>query len=266
MKTLSLVAGMALAANVGIAQAVEFDEAALAEWVKPAQMAESSCSVMEPESPQLRKLEYEMEGDTLFIIVEGIGLDGVKHFTFDGKIIDDLLSEGRDSGSVTIEEGHNQFFISVSLPSIQKVVGGIFGVVTSNGITVSSNIPSDLLNQKETQPSRSVRSWWSRCYATFEVNCNGTRKTQRISQYSYGGLCAYKKMKCRQWAESYARNTLGYWQFSGLTGQNYCNCFGRNQARVFYDTTVQGCSDHDGYVNSGLKANNRCNCSGWTFR
>ncbi len=130
MKTLSLVAGMALAANVGIAQAVEFDEAALAEWVKPAQMAESSCSVMEPESPQLRKLEYEMEGDTLFIIVEGIGLDGVKHFTFDGKIIDDLLSEGRDSGSVTIEEGHNQFFISVSLPSIQKVVGGIFGVVT----------------------------------------------------------------------------------------------------------------------------------------
>lgn len=264
-KALHLVAGIALATNVGFAYATELDELA-SDGLEPTQTEDSFCTVTKQESPQPRQLKYEMEGGTLFIIVEGIGLDEVEHYTFNGKIIDDFLSDERESGSVTIEEGHNQFLISVSLSSSQQVVGGVFGVVTSDGTTVSSNIPSDLLDQKDAQSARGVRSWWSRCYATFEVNCNGKRQTQSISQYRYGGVCAYKRWKCQQWAENYAKNTLGYWQFSGLTGQSYCNCFGRDNARVYYDTTVQGCSSNDGYVYSGLKAKDRCYCSGWTFK
>ena len=273
-KPYRLAIGMALAANLGFAQAAELDDpvTSVTELNEPTQMMESACPVpiteplsMEEESPRLIEIEYEVEGDTLFIVVDGIGLDQVKHFTFNGKIIDDFISDGREKGLVTIEEEYNMFLISASLPSSQAVVGGVFGVMTSNGTTVSSDIPSDLLSQSNTESSRSVRRK-SYCYVTYRVCCNGCKYTSQLYLgWASSPFCGYRKRYCRDRAQQYARNTLSYWQF-GLAGPQYCNCFKNQWTSVYYDTTVTGCNSYDGYQSTGLQAAHKCHCSGWTFQ
>ena len=255
--------GMALAANLGFAQAAELDD-----LVTPVTEPLS----MEPESPQLIEIEYGVEGETLFIVVDGIGLEQVKHFTFNGQIIDDFISDGRETGLVTIEEEPNMFLISASLPSSQAVVGGVFGVVTSNGTTVSSDIPSDLLSQSNTEPSRSVRRK-SYCYVTYRLDCPYSQKRRETLQIYLGWasspFCGWRKRRCRDWARSYAHR-LSHRDF-GLTGQQFCDeccsksCFEKEQMSVSYYITMTGCGSEGGSVFTDLDAH-RCYCVKRVFR
>jgi hypothetical protein len=252
MKTLSLVAGMALAANVGIAQAAELDETA--------EMAESFCPAVEDEKPHPVKIDYDVEGDTLLILIDGIGLNSVKHFTFDDQVIDDFLYEWREGGPVTIEKQQDSFTISVSLPPEQKTEGGVFGIVMSNGTIVSSEIPSGLLNQNATQPEeeRRVRIWPRTCKVRYTLVSNN----QSTAWINLGSVhWPSRKRKCEDKARSYAYGSLHYSLF-GITPQQFCNIYKGGSAYIYYDTEVDGkIYSRDGYVYSKLRV--RCKCTQW---
>jgi hypothetical protein len=216
----------------------------------------SLCPLAKEENPHPVNIDYDVEGDALLIFIDGIGLDSVKHFIFDGQVIDDFLDEGREGGAVTIEEQQDSFTISVSLLPEQNIVGGVFGIVMSNGTTVSSEISSELLNQNATQPeeSRGIRRARS-CKARYTL-VSYNRSTNWINLGDVSGWS--KKGKCENKARAYS---LRYSHF-GITKQQYCNTYKGGNAKIYYDTNVSGkIYSRDGYVYSRLGV--RCKCSGW---
>jgi len=95
-------------------------------------------------------INYSVADGKLSVHIDGIGLDVVEHFIFNGEVIDDYLHDAVNDGLAAIEEQDNSFVLSISLPE-QEVTGGAFGVVMANDTTVSSEIPSELLTQSARQ-------------------------------------------------------------------------------------------------------------------
>ncbi len=247
-KTLSLIAGAVLAANAGFVQAAELDEAT--------EIPENACpaavSATEDENRQPVEVSYDVDGNTLSIFIEGIGLSDIKHFTFDGEVIDALIYEGRDNGSITIEEQQNNTLVLVSLPQEQRIVGGVFGVITQNGTSVSAEIPGELLDSSTRERGRGKR-----CKAYFRLDGFGSYGWVNLGKVRWPA----RKKKCERKARSYA-SRLRYNHF-GISKQQYCNKFGSGKAPIYYDTQVSGrVYSRDGYVHSRLGV--RCRCSGWS--
>ena len=95
-------------------------------------------------------INHGIADNKLSVYVDGIDLAAVKHFTFNGEVIDDYLQNSVNQGLATIEQHPGSFTISISLPE-QKMMGGVLGIVLANDITISSEIPSDLFTQDDRQ-------------------------------------------------------------------------------------------------------------------
>ncbi|HIE01268.1 MAG TPA: hypothetical protein EYP59_13430 [Thiotrichaceae bacterium] len=250
LKTLSLMAGMALAANMGLITqaAAELDNVATEV------PAVSSQEILYPVT-----IEYDVEDNIISVYVNGVRLEQVEHFIFNNQVIDDFVHDGREDGSITVGEEENAFMMLMSSSSIQNADRGVFGITISNGTTVSSEIPSELLNGASQESSRGTRKR-RKCKAKFEID---NETTGWIYLGTVGGFLVSKKKKCKAKAYSYARYNLHYSSI-GFTGQEFCEEYGKNGVRVEVNTEIEGKSNSkDGEVSSMLQA--KCQCSGYTF-
>ena len=248
LKTLGVVAGMALIANMGFSQAAELNN--VATEVPTVSNQEISYPVT---------IEYDIEDNIISIYVNGVQLDQVEHFIFNNQVIDDFVHDGRENGNITIGEEESAFMMLMSLSLVQNVNKGVFGITMSNGTTVFSEIPSELLNGGSQEGSRSTRKW-QKCHAKFEID---NKTTNWIYLGEVGGFLASKKRICLSKAYSYARNQL-HFSYFGFTGQGFCEKYGANGVKVEINTEVEGKSNSkDGTVSSRLRAT--CQCSGYNF-
>ena len=307
LKFLNLAIGIVLAISMGFSQATELDEPAkqATELDEPVEMAGPSCRrgpVTEEESRKPIKFEYGLEydigGEALFIRVDGIGLAHVKHFIFNGQIIDDFIYEGRDNGLVTIHDGdQNILEITISLPFIQisqTIVGGVFGIVMSDGTTVSSEIPSDLYlpgqNGRHTriEPTITVAiiggavvfgtaviDWLSGsketvCEARYRIRCDGVdifTPWQERGTVGDWNRCSTKLKRCINKAKTYAEGSLRFDEFNGITKQKYCECFREGNVLVRYEMRMSNtvCDDPSSR-NVKSRLNNSCDCPACTLQ
>lgn len=201
-----------------------------------------------------------MENNIISVYVNGVRLDQIEHFIFNNQVIDDFVHNGREDGSVTVVEEENAFMMLMSSSSVQNADGGVFGITISNGTTVSSKIPSELLNGEFQESSRSTRG--RTCTAKFEVD---NKTTDWLNLGTVSGWFT-KKKKCRSKAYNYAYKSLRYNSFE-FTGQQFCNKYGNNygsRVKVEVNTNVRGYNNSkDGVVYSNLQAT--CKCSEYRF-
>jgi hypothetical protein len=225
VKKLTLVMGMILMANVGFAQTAKLDE--ITEIPAAVNQNNQHTVIIDP----------YVKDDIISLDVNGIEFDKVKHFTINGQVIDDFVREGRNNGTVTVTEQQDFFFILVSLPFAQSLVGGTLGIVMSNGTTVTSKIFDEL-------PSRLTR-----CYARYKALGHVTDRVYLGTIHNSSQMV----QQCVNKAKNYV-NHLHYSQFKGLTEQRICQEGWLATVNIDAEVSDQLGSDKDGELTSGLKA------------
>lgn len=276
MKLLGVAAATALMGSVGMVQAE-----GLSGNLSPVNPTNQVTTVGEHRSVSI---QYHNLDGQLSIYVEGVMPDLVKGFTFNGVPVNRHINDMLSNNLAEFTEQGNGFVLSLVLqPGEEAFTGGIFGIITTDDMLLSSEIPAYVVNgnseavespvtqtvyeeaageSEEAQSSGRMHRGGKDClvaYTTYDKNQRYTTSWKKIGTVSWPG----RQNKCLNKALDYAKNHLKTTHFSPLfPPQRICDTGGQSRS-VYADTTVRGLrKSRDGWARStlGVSCIRMCDC------
>lgn len=154
--------------------------------------------------------------DYLLIKIDGLKLDEVDGFSFDGMDISELVGQYKEAGIIDLPERDDGFQVNVNIPIRQLAGQHEFGVIYGGGTKLSARMDSETLLEEKADGDRGFG--FTRVYGTV---------TQRGGCCYCGGcgttVAAYARVDIYTWQ--------GGWVYRGSTTAN---------ASGYFDAYVQG--------------------------